>query len=427
MVAVPADPLPATAFAPRTHADVPDLGSADADVALADRRPMPRWWRPAALVLLVVVMGLALRDQPGLDHGLRALALAATAAVAVGGAGLLLDAARGRPAWLTAALFTLLVGGSVVVVAIEPDGPGFVGGFVATSVAASTLPRRPGQVVAAFTLTGIALAGHFGGHRPWTTILVAEAGALAFFRLGQYARRLRARTEQAERLLAEVQRSRSAHVRAATLAERQRLAREMHDVLAHSLSGLLLHLEGARLLAVSEGAGPRLTDSLERARGLAQAGLGEARQAIGVLRDEDLPGPDRLPALAEEFEHDLGIDCRVEVRGTPYDLGPQTRLTLYRVAQEALTNVRRHARPQRVDVRLSYQPDGTRLTVEDVAAPASGAATGVTAETGRPPGYGVSGMRERAELLGGELTAGPTATGFRVDLWLPARDGEVPT
>ncbi|GAA2755828.1 histidine kinase [Actinopolymorpha rutila] len=378
--------------------------------------------RPTGIALLVVVMGLTLRDRPGLDAaGLGVLALAATAAVAVGGAGLLIELPRGRPAWLTIALFTLLIGGSVVVVAIEPDGPGFVGGFVATSVAASSLSRRPGQVVVAFTLVGIAVAGHFGGHRPWTTILVAEAGALAFFRLGQYARRLRARTEQAERLLAEVQRTRSAHVRAATLAERQRLAREMHDVLAHSLSGLLLHLEGARLLAVREGANPRLTDSLERARGLAQAGLGEARQAIGVLRDEDLPGPDGLPVLAKELERDLGIDCRVEVCGTPYELGPQTRLTLYRVAQEALTNVRRHARPERVDVRLSYQADGSRLVVEDVAASATSAPPD---ETDPAPGYGVSGMRERAELLGGELTAEPTSTGFRVTLWLPARDGD---
>ncbi|MGW0226725.1 sensor histidine kinase [Actinopolymorpha singaporensis] len=406
---MPADPISATAL--------PDGGH-------ADRRIAPWWLRPAGLALLVVVMGLTLRDRPDeYAHGLDVLALAATAAVAVGGAGLLVELPRGRPTWLTAALFALLIAGSVVVVAIEPDGPGFVGGFVTTSVAASSLPRRPGQAVVAFTLVGIAVAGHFGGHRSWTTILIAEAGALAFFRLGQYARQLRARTEQAERLLAEVQRTRSAYVRAATLAERQRLAREMHDVLAHSLSGLLVHLEGARLLAVQEGAGPGLINSLDRARGLAQAGLGEARQAIGVLRDEDLPGPDRLPALAGELERDLGIACRVEVRGTPYDLGPQARLTLYRVAQEALTNVRRHAHPDRIDVCLSYQPGGTRLTVEDVAA---SAASELAAESGRAPGYGVSGMRERAELLGGELTAEPTATGFRVTLWLPVRDAEMP-
>jgi signal transduction histidine kinase len=188
----------------------------------------------------------------------------------------------------------------------------------------------------------------------------------------------------------------------------------MHAVLAHSLSGLVLHLEGARLLAAREAVSPRLADTIERAHHLAQAGLGEARQAIGMLRDEDLPGPDRLRALAGEFERDSGVRCRVAVSGSPAELGSETRLTLYRVAQEALTNVRRHARPSRVDLSLRYEPGGTRLTVEDF-----------TDEPVPPPavddhGYGMTGMRERAELLGGELAAAPTDTGFRVALWVPS-------
>jgi signal transduction histidine kinase len=89
-------------------------------------------------------------------------------------------------------------------------------------------------------------------------------------------------------------------------------------------------------------------------------------------------------------------------------------LTLYRVAQEALTNIRKHARPERVEVHLAYEAAGMRLTVEDFG----------TSSDRSPPvdgtGYGLTGMRERAELLGGRLSAGPTELGFRVELWVPA-------
>jgi signal transduction histidine kinase len=246
------------------------------------------------------------------------------------------------------------------------------------------------------------------------SVIVSELGGVAFYRLGTYARQLRERTDQSEGLLAELERTREAQLRSATLAERQRLAREMHDVLAHSLSGLVLHLEGARLLAAHEGVSPRLADTIERAHHLAQAGLGEARQAIGMLRDEDLPGPERLRGLAGEFERDSGVPCSLAVSGEPMELGSETRLTLYRVAQEALTNIRRHARPCRVELRLGYEPGGTRLTIEDFAA---GRARDVQEDD---HGYGVTGMRERAELLGGTLSATPTGTGFRVALWVPA-------
>lgn len=381
--------------------------------------------------MLVVALTLGARSEPrpGL-HGAGLVVLLALLGGVVGSVGLVANALdRKLPVLLRIVLFAVLVASSVTLVWIVPDGPGFVGGFIAVGVAASTFPGRAGTAVVFGTLVALGVAGIAGAHRPLTSILVSELGAVAFYRLGIYARQLRARTEQAESLLVELERSREAQLGAATLAERQRLAREMHDVLAHSLSGLLLHLEGARLLATREAVDPRLTDTIERARHLAEAGLGEARQAIGMLRDEDLPGPERLRALAGEFARDSGIPCDLAVSGTPYDLQPQTRLTLYRVAQEALTNVRRHARPDHVEVRLSYEPGGTRLRVEDFTTYAGptdpgGAATGDGTDPDGGPlddhGYGVSGMRERAELLGGTLTAAPTGNGFRVILWLPA-------
>jgi signal transduction histidine kinase len=141
----------------------------------------------------------------------------------------------------------------------------------------------------------------------------------------------------------------------------------MHDVLAHSLSGLVVQLEGARLLAASAPGDARLPDAVERAHRLAKTGLDEAREAIGMLRDEELPGPGRLSDLASEFTAVTGVPCAFTQAGEQRPLTPAVRLALYRVAQEALTNARRHASPDEVDVLLEYLPGTVSLTVEDTA------------------------------------------------------------
>jgi signal transduction histidine kinase len=229
-----------------------------------------------------------------------------------------------------------------------------------------------------------------------------------------FGRRIRMQEAQAEQLLLELEESRGAELRAAALAERQRLARDMHDVLAHSLSGLLLQLEGARLLALASPADERLAGTIDRAHELAKNGLDEARRAIGMLRDDDLPGPDRLAALTAAFQADTGVPARFSSSGTPRELASAVRLALYRVTQEALTNVRKHARPDRVEVRLDYLPDQVSLAVEDQGVPAA------APPAGSEGNYGLTGMRERAELLGGTLDAAPTNTGFQVLLKVPA-------
>lgn len=377
-----------------------------------------RWRRPIGTFVIGVVAFVASRTDPRPGwHGLGLVVLLALVAVLAGGAVLLLGPTDRRPPLpVEVLLFFVVALGSGVLVWFEPNGAGFVGGFVLAGSAAWRLRGPSGMAIALFVVAGLGVAGVVGAHRPLMPTLINLLGVVAFYRLGLYARRLRARTNESMALLAELRETREAQVVAAALAERQHLAREMHDVLAHSLSSLVLHLEGARLLAVRSEAEPRLTDAIERAHHLAQAGLSEARQAIGTLRDDDLPGPERLAALAQEFLRDTGVPCGLTVTGSPPELRAQTRLTLYRVAQEALTNVHKHARPERVEVRLDYERDGARLTVEDIAT--------TPAENDGPTqddhGYGVSGMRERAQLLGGDLTAEPTATGFRVTLWAPA-------
>ncbi len=109
--------------------------------------------------------------------------------------------------------------------------------------------------------------------------------------------------------------------------------------------------------------------------------------------------------------------CTVAVTGAERDLGSNGRLTVYRVAQEALTNIRKHASAGRAEIRLDYAPSGTRLTIEDFDGCGERPALGPRDADGT--GYGLTGMRERAELLGGTLTTGPTNSGYRVELWVP--------
>ncbi len=169
------------------------------------------------------------------------------------------------------------------------------------------------------------------------------------------------------------------------------------------------------MLVASDPSDPRLPGVIERAHHLGKSGLEEARRAIGMLRDDELPGPERLAGLAEQFQEVSGVPCQFTVSGEAHELPSEAALAVYRVAQEALTNITKHAHPQRVEVRLGYEPRGTRLTVENFAV--NGAAPRPASDSS---GYGLTGMRERAELLGGELTTAMTHGGFRVELRVPA-------
>jgi signal transduction histidine kinase len=235
----------------------------------------------------------------------------------------------------------------------------------------------------------------------------------AYYGIATFAGRFILADKQSQFMITQLEQTRAAQAETAALGERQRLAREMHDVLAHSLSGLVLNLEGARLMTERGVSGPKIAEAVTRAHRLAKTGLEEAQRAIGMLRDDALPGPQRIAQLAYDFQGDTGVPCQFVVEGEERQLGSDCRLTIYRVAQEALTNIRKHASPDRVVVCLCYEPTGTRLIVEDFQ----------SAEHPAPPGggtgYGLTGMRERAELLGGTLTAAPTSNGFRVELSAP--------
>jgi signal transduction histidine kinase len=338
--------------------------------------------RPVVLALLVVFLVAAVRSVPlrGIDG-------------------------RPRTRWLV--LLSVL---GIALTVLQPKAAWVATPYLVGSTSVMRLEFRTSLALFAGDLAGTAIAATAVGHGG--AALSIALGAIPFYLFMRLLRRGREEHAITKGLVVELEASRAAEAKAATEAERSRLAREMHDVLAHSLSALSLQLESTRLLAADRGVDAEVVAALERAHGLAAGGLSEARRAIGALRGDELPGPARLPALVEGFRASSGVDCSLSVTGSEQPLAPDARLAVYRTAQEALTNVRRHADCARVEVALEYRPGGTRLRVADhgtAAEPLNGHG-----------GYGRTGMRERAELLGGALTATPTPDGFCVELWLPA-------
>jgi signal transduction histidine kinase len=357
---------------------------------------------------LFIVATVTTHPQPGL-HGRGLAVLAAGIALVAGAILVVAPQRRDVPPWGNVAMLLTVTASSAVLAYLQPKGIWQAGPYFVGIIAAVRLQRALGVLVLAIALaaTGVvaAAAGHGGAA---VSVLL---GAVPWFFVMRLIARLR--DEQAA-----LQASQAAEARSAAAAERGRLAREMHDVLAHSLSALALQLESSRLLARDRGADADVVRALDRAHHLAASGLEEARRAIAAARGEELPGPERLEALTAAFTEQSGLPVKLTVDGEPRELAPDVRLAIYRTAQEALTNIRRHATPESVEVELSYRDEETILAVEDrgaadVPPPASPAQS-------NGGGYGLAGMRERAELLGGHLVAEPTASGFRVELSLPA-------
>jgi signal transduction histidine kinase len=218
---------------------------------------------------------------------------------------------------------------------------------------------------------------------------------------------------QNDSLAEETRLAREEQARSAALAERARIAREIHDVLAHSLAALTVQLETADAL-LEGGRAEQARHSVIRAGQLAREGLAETRRAIGALRGETLALPELLAGLAGGYRADLSAPAVVRVDGEPRGLTPDTALAIYRTAQEAMTNVRKHAPGAPVELALRYGPGAVELAVANGAPPPTDRPL-----AGSGGGYGLTGLRERAELAGGEFTAGPDGAGWRVDVRIP--------
>jgi signal transduction histidine kinase len=304
--------------------------------------------------------------------------------------------------WPSVGLLAVLLGAAFAAEQAGFRGPALV---LWCGCAVTALERLP--LVAAIPLTAGALTGFAVlNNDAWFTTAVTTIGLC----LAGYVLRLDAEARgSAQRLLRQERVARAAEAESAALAERARIAREIHDVLAHSLSAQLVHLEAARLL-IERGADlDQIHERVVAARGMARDGLTETRQALSALRGEMTP----LEGFLRELVATDG--ATVSVEGVRRPLSVEASQTVRRVAQEALTNVRKHAPGAKAQVRLEYGTAEVTLEVRD-----SGSATPTGELTVSGSGYGLLGMRERAELLGGTLVAGPCEEGFAVKLKVPA-------
>jgi signal transduction histidine kinase len=295
----------------------------------------------------------------------------------------------------------------------DPGGTGGIGLYLGVAFAPLRLALRPAAAVAAMSVLMFDAHLLLAAEDRLVFHIVVTGGAAFFFLLGVLLRSEQVQRARAARLVHELEMSRQAERTAAALAERARLSRDMHDVLAHTLSGLVLHLEATALRARRDES--PLTEALERSHRLARDGLREAREAVQALRGDTVPGPDGLRDLVEQHERICEVPCSIEVDGPARPLSAEAALAVYRTAQEALANARKHAVGAPVSVLLRWSDEQAVLQVRN--------AGGVPHHSldGSGLGTGLQGLAERAALAGGRLVAEAVEDGFRVELHVPTQ------
>ncbi|MFE9661236.1 histidine kinase [Streptomyces sp. NPDC005955] len=371
-----------------------------------------RWpWRSTLLVTAVAVIGTTFAAQAQPDRE----PLGVAGRLLLVGCGLLLVARWRHP---VAVVFGTALGALAYLAAGFPYGPVFLTLAVACFSAVVAGHRR-----AAWTAVGLWWAGHLlvshAGTRwlpptgdaaaPWSSEVIIGAWLVAILAVSELGR---VRREQWHRERAE--RRAAAHRRADE--ERLRIARELHDVLAHSIS--VINVQAGVGLALLDSDPEQARTALTTIKGASKEALGEVRQVLDALRTPGTaplapaPGIDRLPELAEQAAR-AGLAVEVTTEGTPRPLPPGTDLAAFRIVQEALTNVVRHSGSRRARVLVRYGDDRHLLLLVDDDGPATAAEAGGS-------GNGLAGMRERAAALGGTIEAGARPDGgFRVGADLP--------
>jgi signal transduction histidine kinase len=311
--------------------------------------------------------------------------------------------------------------GGAVLAGLDPDTPGIAFSSVAAMTAGSTgdlllITVAPALAVLALAVSTLIVGGSLVLMVFYAALVVVGVGA-GFARLGYVQR-----ADQAEALLEQTRLTRAAEARAAALAERTRIAREIHDILAHSLGALTLQVEAAhaRLSAPGAPSGDpavvKALANLERAGSLARAGLADTRRAVHALREDPGLLPELLAELSRAAEEN-GREGAVTVRstGSPRRLPPDATAALFRAAQEALTNAAKHAPGRDVELDLEFREREVVLTAVN-ALPEQGRERPLAASGA---GYGLTGLRERAELAGGTMTAQELDDAWRVRVTVP--------
>ncbi|MGW1377961.1 sensor histidine kinase [Streptomyces sp. NPDC002446] len=350
--------------------------------------------------------------------------------------GLCLVIALRRKVPVVMLLLTAAIGVGQLIFRITPIPADLAMFVIAYTVASGpTIPRWASRCALVGALVGPSLStwrlsSGRSGQPVWEmlffTALLTVPFVLAWV-LGDSMRTRRAYWAQLEEKAARLEKEREAQSRIAVAAERARIARELHDVVAHNVSVMVVQADGAAY--VLDAAPEQTRQALETISGTGRQALAEMRRLLGVLRTGEQPesgeyvpqpGVEQLSELIDQVRGaGLPVDFRME--GEPRPLPSSVELTAYRIVQEALTNTRKHGGPDvGATVRLSYRDDELDLLVEDDG---RGAQHELYEEGGADGlGHGLIGMRERVGMVGGSLTAGPRpGGGFRVSAVLPLK------
>jgi signal transduction histidine kinase len=250
-------------------------------------------------------------------------------------------------------------------------------------------------------------------------VLAYTLGFCAMALAGSNLRQTELRAEQAELLLAQSQRTHEEQLRTARLEESTRIARDIHEVLAHSLAGLAIQLQATDALLEQGAEVEAVRARVQRAHELARQGLNETRRAVGALRG-DVPESVgvRIEQLVADHSAIAGTPAQLRIDGELAGVDPRAGEAIVRTLQEALTNARKHAPGARVSVLVSASAQEVSVSVDDDAREDEGSmAPSDLRHSGG--GFGLVGMRERAEQLGGDLQAGSTGRGWRVRFRVP--------
>src|SRR5580700_1806806 len=315
--------------------------------------------------------------------------------------------------------------GVVGVAAGSASGAGYGGSimvvfaFVAALMSAGDTDMGPALAVTAATalatlISGLAFGASYGILVGFPTVVIS--GLLIGRNRGAY----RLQAEQAAMLLAQREQLEAEHRRADLLDERARIAREIHDVLAHSLGALGIQIQAARAVLTDHGDIERASELLATAQRMAADGLVETRRAVHALREAPLVLETELAQASETHRQRHQVTTTFAAGGTPAPLPPDATIALLRVAQESLVNAAKHAAGHPVAVHLDYSDAEVRLTISNDLAPGADADADQLADLSTVNGgYGLTGMRERLRLLNGTLQAGRCDNRWVVTAGLP--------
>ncbi len=372
-----------------------------------------------AIGLVVVLITVCVASPGPGTPGARGTAIAVF--LGLSAAGWIAWMLAGSRNWVNYAGLSAMSMAGGVLAALSPNSPAVAVGCMAVFSAGARMSVPASLTIILRTLIAFLWAG-IAVRDPIATLVGYSFAFAGLWTIGLTRRDYSTRAEQAERLLEETRKTREAETAAAALAERARIARDLHDVLAHSLAAVSVNLQAAEGL-LAAGTLPadnpelaRAAECIDRAGTLTREGLAAARRAVLALRDDTVPLPDQLSALGGEYANAGDMDVDVTVTGEVRPVSAEASLAAYRAAEEALTNARKHAPGQPVTLRLGYEDDSITVSVVNplppplVRAPLAGTGSG----------YGLVGLAERAALAGGELEAGPEAGNWRVTLRIPA-------